>query len=186
MTNRERYLEEWKAFLRFPSLGAFKEHREDCRNCAAWVCEHLSGMGLQAEILETDFQPVVFAEKPAQPGQKTVLFYGHYDVHPVDPIGDWQSPPFEPDMRDGRLYARGAQDNKGQVMYALKAIEHLLSQDALNVGLKIVIEGEEPGSRRQGQRTRTSAEWACAQDELVVPATCLVLSLVTDPADERE
>jgi acetylornithine deacetylase/succinyl-diaminopimelate desuccinylase-like protein len=141
--NSERYIEEWKEFLRFPSLGAFEEHKQDCRNCATWVVEQLSTMGLESSILETGHQPAAYAHRPAAPGQKTVLFYGHYDVQPADPLGDWTTPPFEPDLRDGRLYARGAEDNKGQVMYVLKAIETLLQNDALNVGLKILIEGEE-------------------------------------------
>lgn len=141
--NRERYLAEWTRFLEFPSVSAVAEHAADCRRCAEWLAAHLRGMGFSVRLIPTRSNPVVFAERTGRPGVPTVLFYGHYDVQPVDPIGLWTTPPFTPTLRDGRLYARGAQDNKGQTFAALKAIEALIAADALPGTLKILIEGDE-------------------------------------------
>jgi len=141
--NSERFLEEWKAFLRFQSISTDPEYNDKCRDCANWLVEHLKGMGLHSEILETPGKPVVFASYEGKEGAPTVLYYGHYDVQPVDPVEDWESPPFEPEIRNGRLYARGAQDNKGQTFYFIKALETLLKAGALNCSLKLFIEGEE-------------------------------------------
>ena len=143
-----RAIENWKAFLRFPSVSADPAHVADCRACAAWLCAHLSGMGLDVEQIETTGKPVVLAERRGRPGSPTVLFYGHYDVQPPDPLDQWHTPPFEPDLRDGRLYARGAEDNKGQIMFALTAIESLIRHGVLLPTVKVILEGEEEhGSR---------------------------------------
>ncbi len=141
--NRDRYIEEWKAFLRFPTIGTQSEHDADCAACAQWLVDHLRGMGLESRIVETTGQPLVFAERAGLDGTPTILFYGHYDVQPVDPIDDWEIPPFEPELRDGRMYARGAQDNKGQVMFALKAIELLIAAGELDCTIKVLLEGQE-------------------------------------------
>jgi len=146
--NRERFIEEWKTFLRFPSIGADPAHHPDCAVCAEWLTAHLAAMGLQAELLATPGQPAVFAEHCGADGAPTVLLYGHYDVQPVEPVDAWTSPPFEPELRNGRLYARGAEDNKGQTFAVLKAVESLLARDALKINLKIIIEGEEESSSR--------------------------------------
>jgi acetylornithine deacetylase/succinyl-diaminopimelate desuccinylase-like protein len=143
-----RAIEDWRAFLRFPSVSADPAHDADCRACAAWLCNHLGRMGLHAEQVETSGKPVVFAERRGRPGAPTVLLYGHYDVQPADPLDQWRTPPFEPDLRDGRLYARGAEDNKGQVLFALTAVESLIRRGALRPTLKVIVEGEEEhGSR---------------------------------------
>lgn len=146
--NWPRWLREWQELLRFPSIGNFPQHAADCRACAEWLAGHLDAMGLMAEILPTEGQPVVYAERPGKPGRPVVLLYGHYDVQPADPLAAWTTPPFEPTMRGRRLYARGAEDNKGQFFYVLKAIETLLAAQALDATVKIVLDGEEEcGSR---------------------------------------
>ena len=103
----------------------------------------MAGMGLPARLVPTGFKPMVYAASPLLPGKPTVLFYGHYDVQPVDPVEKWITPPFEPDLRDGRMYARGAQDNKGQLFIMLKAMEALLHCNRLPCNVRILIEGEE-------------------------------------------
>jgi acetylornithine deacetylase/succinyl-diaminopimelate desuccinylase-like protein len=142
-THRDRYIAEWSEFLRFPSISAEPAHADDCRRCSDWLTQHLAGLGFRAERLDTPGRPAVFAVRDGQPGRPVVLFYGHYDVQPVDPLADWTTPPFEPALRDGRLYARGAQDNKGQVFYAVKALEHLIRSDWAGATVKVLIEGEE-------------------------------------------
>ncbi|MBN1557468.1 MAG: M20/M25/M40 family metallo-hydrolase [Lentisphaerae bacterium] len=138
-----RTFEEWRTLLRFPSVSADPEHDRDCRACAEWLCEHLDAAGLEAHVLETPGKPAVFAQRPGRCREPTVLFYGHYDVQPPDPLDRWTTPPFEPDLRGGRVYARGAQDNKGQLFAALKAVETLARADALDIPVKILLEGEE-------------------------------------------
>ncbi len=140
-----RFVEDWKAFLRFASISAEPEHANDCHDCAAWLSKHLGAIGFQSRVIETGGHPLVFAERRGKPGRPVILFYGHYDVQPVDPVEKWTTPPFEPDLRGTRLYARGAQDNKGQVMYVLKAMETLARNNALDCGVKVLIEGEEEG-----------------------------------------
>ena len=143
--NRERYLREWMELLRFPSISIDKAHNRDCIACANWLVKHLRSIGFKSRLLKTPSKPVVYAERKGLPGKPTVLFYGHYDVQPVDPIEEWHSPPFEPVLRHGRVYARGAHDDKGQLFYGFKAMETLIRQGALDVTTKIVIEGEEEG-----------------------------------------
>ena len=138
-----RFLEEWQAFLRIPSISADPAHDGDCRACASWLMDHLGALGLKTELLETPGKPVVYAFYQGEEGAPTVVYYGHYDVQPVDPLASWTTPPFEPTVRGGRLYARGAQDNKGQTFYFLKALETLLKEGALRCSLKIFLEGEE-------------------------------------------
>lgn len=140
---KDRFLEEWKDFLRFQSISADPDYAGNCQECASWLVSHLEGMGLKAELLETSGKPVVHATYEGPEGAPTVVYYGHYDVQPVDPLELWDTAPFEPTLRGQRLYARGAQDNKGQTFYVLKAIETLLKQDAMPCSLKLFIEGEE-------------------------------------------
>jgi len=138
--NRVRFVEEWKEFVRFPSVGADASRQKDCHACAKWLAGRLERMGFRASLVPARNIPPVFAERPGDPGKPTILFYGHYDVQPADPVGEWTTPPFEPCVRGGRLYGRGAQDNKGQVMYALKAFEALGNSGPT---IKVIIEGEE-------------------------------------------
>lgn len=144
--NQERYLEELHQLLSIPSISALSEHSNDMLRCAAWLREKMRALGLRhAEVMETGGHPVVYGEwRHPEPGQPTVLVYGHYDVQPVDPVDLWDSPPFEPEVRGGRLYARGAADDKGQFHMHLAAVHTLLSETGeLPVNLKFLIEGEE-------------------------------------------
>lgn len=143
-----QYVEDWKALLRFPSISAQTDHEKDCVACAEWLVGHLRGMGFEARLLRTAAKPVVSAELAGSAKGPKVLFYGHYDVQPADPLEAWTSPPFDPALRDGRMYARGAQDNKGQFLAGLKAIETLHRAGRLGCGVRVLLEGEEEyGSR---------------------------------------
>ncbi len=140
-----RLREELFDFLRIPSVSARSEHREDVRRAADWVGRHLRATGFETEVVDTPGHPVVLGEwKKAGPGAPTLLIYGHYDVQPAEPLDLWTSPPFEPEIRDGRLYARGATDDKGQLYLHLKALELLMgSEGRLPVNVVVVAEGEE-------------------------------------------
>ena len=140
---QDRIVAEWKKLLSFKSISTDPEHEHDCLACAEWLREHLAQIGFKSELLETGTKPLVFAERQGAEGAPTILFYGHYDVQPVDPVEAWDSPPFEAEIRDGRMYARGAQDNKGQHFYVLKALEQLIKEDRLIPTVKIFLEGEE-------------------------------------------
>lgn len=142
--NRERFEEELCAFLRFPSISANPDHRQDILSCAEWLRARFVEIGLAAEILPTKGWPAVVAETPKRPGLPTVLVYGHYDVQPVDPLDLWNSPPFEPRRENGILYARGATDDKGQVYTHVKAAEAWMrAVGEIPVNLIFLIEGEE-------------------------------------------
>ncbi len=143
--NRERYLDELKALLAIPSISALPEHAGDVRRCAEWCGDEMRRVGLEnVRLFETPGNPVVYGDWLGAPGAPTVLFYGHYDVQPVDPLHLWDSPPFEATIRDGEIYARGSADDKGQVFMHLKAIEaHLKQNGRLPVNMKIILEGEE-------------------------------------------
>jgi acetylornithine deacetylase/succinyl-diaminopimelate desuccinylase-like protein len=142
-THHERFITEWKEFLSFKSISTDPAFHEDCEQCARWVQSHLTKLGFSAEVWETASKPVVFAERLGNPSKPSILFYGHYDVQPVDPLDLWQTGPFEPQIRDGRMYARGAEDNKGQVFSYFKALEALLATGADLPTIKVIIEGEE-------------------------------------------
>jgi len=141
----DKDVEELVEFLRIPSVSAQSQHREDVSRAARWLAEHLSRMGMKdARVLPTAGHPIVYAEWIDDPAKPTALIYGHYDVQPVDPLPLWQSPPFEPAVREGRLYARGASDDKGQVMIHLAALRAwLATRGRLPVNVRVLIEGEE-------------------------------------------
>src|SRR6186713_1846185 len=143
--NRDRYIDEMKRYLAIPSISALPEHKGDVRTCAEWTRDEMSRIGLQkCRLEETPGHPIVYGEWLGAPGQPTILFYGHYDVQPVDPLELWTSPPFEATIRDGEIYARGSADDKGQVFMHFKAIEaHLKQTGTLPVNMKIILEGEE-------------------------------------------
>jgi acetylornithine deacetylase/succinyl-diaminopimelate desuccinylase-like protein len=156
---QDEFIEGWKDFLKFPSISADSHHNSDCRNCAEWLSNHLQEIGFSSELLENSSpKPVVYAERQGVEGSPVILFYGHYDVQPVDPESAWKTPPFAPELRDGRLYARGAQDNKGQVFYTLKAIEALIANGTQLPTIKIIIEGEEECS--SGGISGSLDEWS--------------------------
>ncbi len=143
--NRTRHGEELFEFLRIPSVSAQSDHKADVRRCAEWLHGAMTQVGLQARIMDTAGHPVVLGEwREAGPSAKTVLVYGHYDVQPAEPLELWDSPPFEPNVRAGRIYARGAVDDKGQLFLHLKAIEaHLRVRGRLPVNVVVLAEGEE-------------------------------------------
>ncbi|CAN5770652.1 dipeptidase [soil metagenome] len=143
--NRERHLEELKQFLSIPSISAKSEHRADMARAAAWLAERMLEGGLQtAEVIETAGHPVVLGEWRGAPGAQTLLVYGHYDVQPPEPLDEWDTPPFEPTVRDGKLFARGSVDDKGQLYLHLKAVEaHIAERGKLPVNVVFLIEGEE-------------------------------------------
>lgn len=143
--NRDRFLDELKGYLAIPSISALPAHTADVRRCAEWTRDELQRIGLQnAKLIETPGNPVVYAEWLGASGAPTILYYGHYDVQPVDPIDQWTSPPFEATVRDGEIYARGSADDKGQVFMHFKAVEaHLRQNHGLPVNIKFLIEGEE-------------------------------------------
>ncbi|MGH7560609.1 MAG: dipeptidase [Gemmatimonadales bacterium] len=148
-------------FLSIPSISTLPDHAADCRRAADWLMERFRGLGCPVvELLEGNGHPTVWAESPRVEGKPTVLVYGHYDVQPVDPLDEWVSPPFEPTVRDGKLYARGAVDDKGQVFTLLKAYESVLGADRrppLNV--HFIIEGEEEcGAKVIFERLRAEPE----------------------------
>lgn len=141
--SQDALLRDWQTLLRFPSVSTAPEHDADCARCAEWLAGRLASMGFAARLAPTASHPAVLAERPGEPGAPTVLFYGHYDVQPADPLDLWITPPFVPTLRNGRLYARGAQDNKGQLFAALAGIEALIRAGRMRATLKILLEGDE-------------------------------------------
>jgi len=143
--NRDRHLAELKDLLAIPSISALPQHAGDVKRCAEWCADEMRRVGLQnVRLIETPGNPVVYGDWLGAPGAPTVLFYGHYDVQPVDPLELWESPPFEATIRDGEIYARGSADDKGQVFMHLKAVEaHLKQNGRLPVNMKFILEGEE-------------------------------------------
>jgi acetylornithine deacetylase/succinyl-diaminopimelate desuccinylase-like protein len=140
-----RFEEELIDFLRIPSVSARSEHAPDTHDAATWVADRLIDAGLAASVMETQGHPVVLGEwRQAGPQAPTLLVYGHYDVQPPEPLDEWISPPFEPTVRDGNLYARGASDDKGQLFLHIKALEaQLKGTGSLPVNVVVVAEGEE-------------------------------------------
>ena len=142
--NRERFYEELFSLIRIPSISAHSERRDDMQRCATRWAELLLEAGVdRAEVLPTKGNPVVFAEKRVGDALPTILVYGHYDVMPVEPLELWASDPFEPEIKEGRIYARGANDDKGQSFMHAKAFEYLIKENSLPVNVKFLIEGEE-------------------------------------------
>jgi len=164
-------LRELTEFLEIPSVSALPTHNSDCRRAAEWLKQHLAGLGCPVtRIIEGPGHPVVWAESPKVAGKPTLLIYGHYDVQPPDPLDEWLSPPFSPTIRDGKLFARGSSDDKGQVYCLLKAYEAVLDsrrQPPLNV--HFIFEGEEECGgkviyellKREPERTRADAALVC-------------------------
>ena len=141
----ETHVAQLKELVSIPSVSTLPEHRADMQRAAEWLADNLRSGGMdRVEVMPTGGHPVVYAEWLRAPGAPTVLVYGHYDVQPPDPLDEWHSPPFEPTIRDGDLYARGATDDKGQLFIHAKAVESLLdAEGALPVNVKFLLEGEE-------------------------------------------
>ena len=143
-SNKERFMEELFDLLRIPSISAQSEHKPDMVKCAEWLAAALVKAGAdRADVMPTEGNPVVYAEKIIDPEAKTVLVYGHYDVMPVDPRNLWNTDPFEPVIKDGRIWARGADDDKGQLFMHAKAFEAMCETESLPCNVKFMLEGEE-------------------------------------------
>src|SRR5688572_8336477 len=139
--DRDRSIHELSEFLRIPSVSTLPAHDSDCRRAAEWVAAELRTLGCSdVRFLGSEVHPVVWGVGPEVPGAPTLLLYGHYDVQPPDPLDEWSTPPFEPTIRDGRIYARGAADDKGQIFCVLRAIA---ACDQPPVNFRFLIEGEE-------------------------------------------
>ncbi|MEM7334817.1 MAG: dipeptidase [Chloroflexota bacterium] len=143
--NQDRFLEELKDFLRIPSISSLPEHTQDVMEAGQWVADRMKQAGIEnIEILPTEGHPVVYGDWLHAPGKPTVLIYGHFDVQPVDPLELWENPPFEPVVKDGRIYARGATDDKGNMLTPILAVEALMqTEDKLPINLKFLFEGQE-------------------------------------------
>src|SRR5262250_365597 len=143
--HRDQHLAELFEFLRIPSVSAKSEHKPDIERASRWVADRLRAAGFRSvEIVPTNLHPLVYAESLEAPGKPTILFYGHYDVQPPEPLDLWTSPAFEPTVRNGNIFARGAADDKGQVHIHLKALESLQNVNGkFPINIKVLIEGEE-------------------------------------------
>jgi acetylornithine deacetylase/succinyl-diaminopimelate desuccinylase-like protein len=138
------HLDDLLTFIRFPSISTLPERKDDVARCGTWLQEKLTSIGLKAELHPTAGHPIVLARNTHVPGRRTVMIYGHYDVQPVDPVNEWTSPPFDPTIRDGVIYARGSTDNKGQILaHVLGVGDTLQEKGDLPVNLIFLVEGEE-------------------------------------------
>src|SRR5438874_211198 len=141
---RDNYLEEFYSFLRFPSVSTDDQYKEKLKQCADWLVKKLTSIGLETQLVPTKGHPIVWARNKHQPGRRTVLIYGHYDVQPPDPLELWDSPPFEPVLKNDYVFARGATDNKGQILAHILGIQETIEEHReLPANLHLVIEGEE-------------------------------------------
>ena len=169
-SNKDRFLEELFGLIRIPSISAKSEHKDDMVKAAEYIKNSLIEAGVdKAEVMPTKGNPVVYGEKMIDENAPTVIVYGHYDVMPAEPFELWESPPFEPEIRDGKIYARGADDDKGQAFMHVKAFEYLVKTDQLPCNVKFMIEGEEEvGSPSLG-------EW-CEQNKEMLKADVILVS----------
>ena len=173
-SHRDEHVDQLVEFLKIPSISSQSDHDEDTRRAAAFVADELKELGLTVEVTDLGGHPLIYAETEIRPDRKTLLFYGHYDVQPVDPLDLWETPPFEPRIENGIIYARGACDDKGQVYTHLKAVEAYIRQGIeLPVNVKFIIEGEEEaGGESIYKYTEQNAEkMAC--DAIIVSDTAL-------------
>ncbi len=173
--NHHRYLEELFELIRIPSVSSKEDHKEHMYKAAEWVKDKLLKDGAdKAEVLETQGHPVVYGEKMLNPDWPTVLVYGHYDVQPAEPFDLWKSPPFEPEIRDGKIFARGANDDKGQMFMHFKSFEYLLKTNQMTCNVKFMIEGEEEiGSPSLGKFCEDNKEKLQA-DVILVSDTSMI------------
>jgi len=143
--DEQNILDDFFTFLKFKSISSEPQYGEEVKNCANWLVNYLKNLKFDTEIWDTEGHPVIFAQNLKAGSEfPTLLIYNHYDVQPVDPLDLWVSDPFKPEIRDGQIYARGAQDNKGQCFYTLQALKNLLKEDgSLPINIKLCIEGEE-------------------------------------------
>ncbi|NID11981.1 dipeptidase [Fibrivirga algicola] len=173
--NKQRFLDELFDLIRIPSVSADSKFKDDVRRAAEFVRDRLSDAGLDnAELIDTAGHPIVFAQKIIDPSKPTVLVYGHYDVQPADPYELWDTPPFEPTIRNERIYARGACDDKGQFYMHIKALEAMLATGNLPCNVKVMIEGEEEvGSDHLGDFV-TANRQKLAADVILISDTSII------------
>jgi acetylornithine deacetylase/succinyl-diaminopimelate desuccinylase-like protein len=168
--NQTRFLDELFELIRIPSISSLSEHKDDMLKCAkCWQKNLLAAGADKAKIMPTDGNPVVYGEKIINEKLPTVLVYGHYDVMPVDPVNEWKSQPFEPEIHDGKIYARGADDDKGQSFIHAKAFEFLVKTKTLPCNVKFLIEGEEELS------SPNLAKW-CGKNKELLHSDVIILS----------
>ena len=181
--NKDRFLNELLELLRIPSVSARSEHKQDMQKCAEAVKQRLLEAGAsKVEIFPTPGHPIVYGEKIIDPSKPTVLVYGHYDVQPPDPLDLWKSPPFEPVIKDGKIYARGSCDDKGQFYMHVKALEIMNKTNSLTTNIKFLIEGEEEvGSANLGNFVKANKQLLKA-DVILISDTAM-LSLDTPSMD---
>lgn len=174
-SNKDRFLGELFEWLKIPSISADSRHKEDVRKAAVFLKDKLTAAGAdKVEICETKGHPIVYAEKIKGPSLPTVLVYGHYDVQPADPLDLWDSPPFEPTIRDGKIFARGSCDDKGQVYMHVKAFETMVTNSSLPCNVKFMVEGEEEvGSDNLGTFVKANKEKLKA-DIILISDTALI------------
>ncbi len=174
-SNQDRFLEELVKLLQIPSVSADSAYNTDVQICAEHVRESLLSVGVDvAEVCQTDGHPIVYAEKIVDPSKPTILVYGHYDVQPADPVELWKSPPFEPVIKDGKIYARGSADDKGQFYMHVKAFELLQEMGELPCNVKFMIEGEEEvGSVNLGIFVKENKERLTA-DVILISDTSII------------
>ncbi len=173
--NRARFLQELVELLKIKSISADPKYRDDVTKAANFLKDHLALLGAdQVEIMATEGFPVVYAEKIVDPSLPTVLVYGHYDVQPADPLELWDSPPFEPVIKDGKIYARGSSDDKGQMFVHLKAFEVMIKTGKLPCNIKYILEGEEEiGSPSLGTFVRKHRD-KLAADVILISDTSII------------
>lgn len=183
LANKDRFLEELLELLRIPSVSARSEHKDDMVKCAEAIKLRLLEAGAdKVEIYPTEGHPVLYGEKIIDPAKPTVLVYGHYDVQPADPLELWHSGPFEPIIKDGKIYARGACDDKGQVYMHVKALETMVKTNSLVTNIKFCIEGEEEvGSPNLAKFVKTHKD--LLQADVVLISDTAMLSLDTPSID---
>lgn len=175
VSNKERFLSELFDWLRIPSVSADSKHKGDVRKAAEFLRQKFTDAGVdKVEICETEGHPIVFAEKMVNSSLPTVLVYGHYDVQPADPLNLWTSPPFEPVIKDEKIYARGACDDKGQVYMHVKAFETMMKLNQLPCNIKFMVEGEEEiGSDNLGTFVKSNKAKLKA-DVILISDTALI------------
>ena len=157
--HQDDHLKQLCEFLKIKSISTQPEFRDDIRRAVDFLESELMNLGLHPEIIQTEGHPLVYAQSAQREGLPTLLFYGHYDVQPVDPVELWDSPPFEPSLKDGWIHARGASDDKGQMYSHIKAIEGFVGTGTdLPVNVKLIFEGEEECGGQAIGRQRQHAE----------------------------
>ena len=172
---RDNYLEEYFTFLRFPSVSTDQKYAEKVRDCANWVSQKLEKIGLESKVVSTKGHPIVWARNEHKKNRPTVLLYGHYDVQPPDPLELWESPPFEPVLKDGYVFARGATDNKGQIFSHILGLQETIEKNGdLPVNVDLVIEGEEEVGSQNLPKFLTENREALKCDVVLVSDTGMI------------